>query len=125
MNHLKLRTLIDGEFVPVYLGEEGFYRAAHILVRKKDVDMFIWLKDQDGNEVWQNDIVEYIWMEEKDQEGTFHRARIGYSKDHHAFMLFGIERWPCTINHNLKIGDFLRYRIKLIGNYRKNPELMK
>ena len=120
----KFRTLIDGEFIPVYLDQDGFYHGDHIPVKKADVDIWFGLCDYDGIEVWENDIIDYIWMEEEDKEGEGKKARVVYLKYKHSFMLMGFEKWPLTIDPDLKISGFIRHRLRLIGNYRKSPELM-
>ena len=120
----KFRTLIDQEFVPVYLNQDGFYHGDHIYVRKKDVDIWFGLWDEDGQEVWENDIIDYIWMDEVDKEGVVDKALVGFVGRKFCFMLLRVEKWPLNIDPDLKISGFRRRRIRVVGNYRKNPELI-
>ncbi len=121
----KFRALIDKEFIPVYLDQDGFWYGDYIYIRKADVDIWFGLYDEDGQEVWENDIIDYIWMEEKDKEGVANKARVVYLRHKFSFMLVGFEKWPLRIDNDVEIGGFIRRRIRVVGNYRKNPELMK
>ena len=101
----------------------GLYRRI-VLVDKYTVGQYIGLKDKNGKEIYENDIIECI---SSDNKPIRHLVKYNYEKGGYSQLLFMGNGLTCEpYDGGLISQNYIREMGKyIIGNIHDNPELLK
>jgi hypothetical protein len=91
-----------------------------VAVQEETIGQFTGMKDIDGHEIWEGDVVEVTCLRPNNDLGKVLMAYVGYDNDVAAFCLYHPDgRHGGTLCKN---GDDAA--IKVVGNIYDNPELI-
>jgi uncharacterized phage protein (TIGR01671 family) len=94
---------------------QEFYPGENILKQGRILQQFTGLRDKNGREIYEGDIIKYIWEKyEHDIEDS-----IGEVYFDNGIFFFNREQSFCMIDSN-----FFENSIEIIGNIFENPELL-
>jgi uncharacterized phage protein (TIGR01671 family) len=146
MREIKFRVW-DGEQMvsPDYINRDGYacWKSNSIPESSKDIMQFIWLKDRNGEEIYEGDILKHRYeVEEYDDDGypvgviegiDYLIGYVYFSSVYNAWGFDNINKYlkyldPEWLTTGAKHHSFLRYNpddYEVIGNIYENPELIK
>ena len=92
-----------------------------VVVQEETIGQFTGMKDIDGHEIWEGDVVEVTCLRPNNDLGKVLMAYVGYDNDVAAFCLYDPDgRHGGTLCKNNDDAA-----IKVVGNRYDNPELIK
>ena len=119
MREIKFRAW-DGEQMvsPDYIDRDGiaWWKANSIPTMSKILMQFTGLKDRNGREIWEGDIVSEFRRSRRFPDGRVANKVISWSED----MVLDDSFGETAIGFNVFAGE-----LEVIGNIHENPELLK
>jgi uncharacterized phage protein (TIGR01671 family) len=109
----------------------AFTRLWEALARFKESNRFILMQftglhDKNGKEIYEGDIILYKYVPRSHEGEIIVRkiVTVFYNEVDAAFLLKGLEKWPCRFNRN-RPDDHNISIYEVIGNIYENPELLE
>ena len=104
-----------------YIKKEGRYTLYYAPVKAETLGQYTGLKDKDGREIYEGDILQYIGKR-KDNMKKVYRRKVVFHEGMFALLSKELPAYSALNYHYMEDG---RFAWSVIGNIHDNPELIK
>ena len=104
-----------------YIKKEGRYTLYYEPVKAETLGQYTGLKDKNGKQIFEGDILEYIGKRE-DNMNKVYRRKVVFHEGMFALLSKELQAYSALNYHGMKDG---RFAWRVIGNIHDNPELIE